>query len=482
MSTCPALFLWLLMTLPTLAALGLLYAGILRAEPCLRYNRAVLLLAPPLAALLPLLPRPDGVAAWLPAALGMGVGAALPAGAVGLPQATAIGTVGPVQEIAWAGWPWLLGAYGLGVALLLGRLAWRVVRLRKLARRLPTEIRPGYRLALTGGRLPTSSFGRTVFWDETAELTAAEAAAVLAHELAHVRQGHSLDVLWLEAWRAVLWVNPFAHWLLPAARLTHELLADRAAQVALASATADSLSYPTLLARLAARPWLRAAPLPLLLPFTFSFTLARLAMLQNPKSVRRWKQWLVLPVLSGLVLACPALAQTTPDSAAARLARRAKIRQDLVRQIEQAQRQLRQLNAGHTPSPGSKTIVINPNQADRVAARDGQKNRVYTYVEQFPELPTHGGQVAIVQTIQQNLKLPAGTAFVPGRVFATFTVGADGAVRDSKIVKGLADAQDAAVLAAIDQLPRFVPGRQDGQPVTVSFTVPITFAPRTLRY
>ncbi|MEJ7665914.1 MAG: M48 family metalloprotease [Hymenobacter sp.] len=116
-----------------------------------------------------------------------------------------------------------------GVGVLLGRLAYQGWRLHRATRHLPREARPGYTLAYTGGRLPTSSFGRTVFWDETAGLTPAEAAPVLAHELAHVRQGHSYDVLWLEIWRAALWPNPFAHLLLPALRLTHELLADQAA-------------------------------------------------------------------------------------------------------------------------------------------------------------------------------------------------------------------------------------------------------------
>jgi len=43
------------------------------------------------------------------------------------------------------------------------------------------------------------------------------------------------------------------------------------------------------------------------------------------------------------------------------------------------------------------------------------------------------------------------------------------------MVKGLTPAYDAATLAAISKLPRFVPGKQSGQAVAVSFTVPIIF-------
>jgi TonB family protein len=103
---------------------------------------------------------------------------------------------------------------------------------------------------------------------------------------------------------------------------------------------------------------------------------------------------------------------------------------------------------------------------------------VYAYVEQMPQLPGGGGQPAIVQAILSKIVYPKaapGETLPAGRVFASFTVDADGAVQGPKIVKGLSPAFDEAVLSAIKQLPRFEPGKQGGQPVAVSFTVPIQF-------
>nr|GFC48822.1 hypothetical protein [Tanacetum cinerariifolium] len=142
------------------------------------YNRAFLLLAPVLAALLPLLPRP-AMPLWLNspavaiAASKTGVAVLLPAGQI---------SQAPAPTAEWSAWTWLGAIYLAGVALGLGRLAWQAGRLWVLARRLPREVRPGYVLAYTGGRLPTSSFGRFVFWDETVGLPLAEELAVLAHE------------------------------------------------------------------------------------------------------------------------------------------------------------------------------------------------------------------------------------------------------------------------------------------------------------
>lgn len=93
----------------------------------------------------------------------------------------------------------------------------------------------------------------------------------------------------------------------------------------------------------------------------------------------------------------------------------------------------------------------------------------------MPQLPGGGGQQAILEAILHQLIYPAGHS-ESGQVFARFVVDADGSVGEPSIVKGLVDeAYDQAVLAAIRQLPRFEPGRQDGRAVAVSFTVPIEF-------
>lgn len=490
----PPLLVWLAGTWLPLGALWLLFRLGLRPERCFGYNRALLLLAPVVAAGLPLLPRP-ALPLWpWPAASQAGADGF----AVLLPT---LGVAGGVGNASWAGGPWLLGLYGAGVALGLGRLAWRLWQLRRATRALPRAPHPGYVLARTGGRLPTSSFGNTVFWDETAHLTAAEAASVLAHERAHVRQGHSYDVLWLEVWRAVLWLNPFAHLLLPALRLTHELLADREAATT-ASPTplfAAEVPYRALLARLTARGAVGAAYSSLLQPFTFSFTLIRLAMLQNQTPVRRWKQWLALPTLAGLFLvACqPDSVQPGPPPPPKLVEPATQIKFFSAEQKEVMRVRVREAlrndsiqHVGQDMSGERQTVYFMEDGTVRIAWGPKSLQRPqpggYTYVEQMPELPGGGGNVAIVQAIQQNLVYPKAYALVApgvgktsvqleGRVFVSFTVDAEGTMRDAKIVKGLSPAYDAAVVTAVQKLPRFTPGRQSGKPVAVSFTVPVQF-------
>jgi len=99
-------------------------------------------------------------------------------------------------------------------------------------------------------------------------------------------------------------------------------------------------------------------------------------------------------------------------------------------------------------------------------------------VEQLAQLRGGGGMRAIVDSIQRRVQWPqqdGNMLPLEGRVFASFTVEADGRITDVKTVKSLHPAFDEAVLVAIRGLKGFVPGRQNGRPVLNSFVVPITF-------
>ena len=101
-------------------------------------------------------------------------------------------------------------------------------------------------------------------------------------------------------------------------------------------------------------------------------------------------------------------------------------------------------------------------------------NQTRTYIEQLPE---GRGNPAIFRTIQHAVVVPAEIVpnALPRKVFVGFIVGPSGAVRDIKVVRGLKSACDAAALAAVRKRPRFVGGKLNGVPTSVSFTVPVLF-------
>ena len=128
---------------------------------------------------------------------------------------------------------------------------------------------------------------------------------------------------------------------------------------------------------------------------------------------------------------------------------------------------------GNTDAPDLSELSGN---GDKVV-EEVVENKVYTYVEQMPELPGGGGQGAIVAAIQKAVRYPpmALRNQVEGRIFASFTVNPQGDVTDVKVVKGLGSGLDEETIRAIKTLPKFRPGKQNGRAVSVSFTVPITY-------
>ena len=104
--------------------------------------------------------------------------------------------------------------------------------------------------------------------------------------------------------------------------------------------------------------------------------------------------------------------------------------------------------------------------------------KVYQYVEQMPAPP--GGMNALLQYIGKNIKYPpmALRNQVEGKVFVNFVVGPTGAISDVKVQKGIGSGCDEEAMRVIKGLPDWTPGKQNGRPVSVSFTVPVTFAIR----
>lgn len=116
------------------------------------------------------------------------------------------------------------------------------------------------------------------------------------------------------------------------------------------------------------------------------------------------------------------------------------------------------VSAARRADPPRQTATVTRVSTIPPVTRSGHK--VYVYVEQMPQLPGGGGLPALVQAVQSKMSYPkavAGETLPSGRAFVTFVVDADGTVQEATIVKGLSPAFDAAVVAAVQELPRLRP-------------------------
>ncbi len=84
----------------------------------------------------------------------------------------------------------------------------------------------------------------------------------------------------------------------------------------------------------------------------------------------------------------------------------------------------------------------------------------------------------IIKYITSNITYPkkARRKGVEGVVYVQFVIGPDGAVRDEKIAKEIGGGCGDEVLKMVKKFPNWVPGKMNGKPVSVRYTIPVTFA------
>ena len=124
--------------------------------------------------------------------------------------------------LAWGYWIALV-VISLSTLRMLLLFAQSASMLRR-ASRYPGQSAQGLRYCYTEGKEGPSTFFHWIFLPQS-EI----APAVLAHEEAHARQGHSWDILLVELWLCLFWWNPLAYAFRRSLRQVHEYLADAAA-------------------------------------------------------------------------------------------------------------------------------------------------------------------------------------------------------------------------------------------------------------
>ena len=102
--------------------------------------------------------------------------------------------------------------------------------------------------------------------------------------------------------------------------------------------------------------------------------------------------------------------------------------------------------------------------------------QVFTVVEQPASYP--GGEAELLKWISQNIQYPpmAAEEGAQGRVVVQFVVEKDGRVGHVNVVRGRHPELDKEAIRVVKSIKtRFVPGKNNGQPVRQWFTLPINF-------
>ena len=236
---------------------------------------------------------------------------------------------------------------------------------------------------------------------------------ILTHELAHVRNFHSMDILLIELLKVFFWFNPIVYVIKKIIISIHEFQADQSVVE-----KCDAKEYCTLLARVA----LQSADFPIANHFNNSLTFKRINMIKNVKERLHW--WRItssLAIILGLF------------------------------------------------------IFVSCKEEAKQNEEISSSNEVYATVDESAA-PSNGFE-DFYGFIGSNLKYPAQARQqgVEGKVFVVFVVNKDGSISDVSVVKGIGAGCDQAAIDVISSSPKWKPGKLGGLIVRQKFTVPIQF-------
>lgn len=329
---------------------------------------------------------------------------------------------------------WIGYLYLAGVVVLLVRLAVQAFSLYRLIVRMPEKEINGVRVKCLNDPSGPFSFFRWIFMNPAA-VKEDEISEILTHEMAHVKQHHSVDVLLAEMVSICCWMNPFAWLLKREVRLNLEFLADR--KVMEAGFATKSYQYHLLGLAYNHKYGLSNN-------FNFSHLKQRIIMMNKKKSNGAGHIKYALFVLPAFALLVAGNISCSQDAS----------------QTEDAKEEV--------------VAPVSP-EAKEAPADSTAKEEVFMVAEQMPEFP--GGMKEMLKFLQENVKYPENAMKnnVQGRVIVQFVIEKDGTPTEFKVLRSVDPDLDAEALRVMKAMPKWKPGMQKGQVVRVKFTVPVSF-------
>jgi len=188
--------------------------------------------------------------------------------------------------------PILFAVYGIITSLLIFKFTINLRTIFLKARNNPTIKNKNSTIVLIAEDLTPHSFLNYIFINRNDYNNGCIEQEILVHELTHVKQKHSFDILLIEVVQLAFWFNPFIFLYKKALQLNHEFLADEA----VINTCSDTAAYQYLLIEKANK---QSSP-DLTSQFNYSITKKRLIMMTRTKSFRSalCRKIAIVPILA----------------------------------------------------------------------------------------------------------------------------------------------------------------------------------------
>jgi protein TonB len=133
-------------------------------------------------------------------------------------------------------------------------------------------------------------------------------------------------------------------------------------------------------------------------------------------------------------------------------------------------------------NPGTETVEGNINGTDVIVetnetpeTNNEVTEKIYIWAEEMPKFP--GGDSELIKFFSQNLVYPeiAKRAEVEGKVILSFIVDKNGNIIDVEVAKSIGAGCDEEAMRVLSIMPRWIPGKQNGNPVLTRINIPVVF-------
>jgi protein TonB len=114
-------------------------------------------------------------------------------------------------------------------------------------------------------------------------------------------------------------------------------------------------------------------------------------------------------------------------------------------------------------------------QDHKVVVQEEKKPEIFSHVEVPPSFP--GGERELMKWLTENINYPviAAEQGIQGRVILRFVVGPDGSVGNVEVQRSLDPSCDKEAVRVVKKMPKWIPGKQNGNAVYVYYTLPVLF-------
>ena len=435
--------LYILKVSLSLAAFYMFYKLLCSRDTLHRFNRCLLLFILALSAVLPFMYIDLGIISH-EAAVEIGeLGAALEADPVEM-AATEDAPTPLWQRIPWQQIPWrmiLCGIYSVGLLVCLGHFLGSLLSIALLIRRSKRRVMAdGTILVAHNKAYGPFSWMRYIIVSE--QDLSDNFDMILAHERAHIRLGHSWDLLFVQLCATAQWFNPAAWLLKRELEAIHEFEAD-----------SDTLRQGFDARQYQLRLFEEAVGVKfntITNNFNNCSTKKRMIMMMK-RQTSPWARMKALFVLPVAFVAVTVISCTSPKE------KKTDANQEVVQQEQPAS------------APEIQVVTYAPQP------KEAEQGEIFQVVEERPQFP--GGDAELMKFLQQNVKYPkeAQEQGKQGRVIVQFVVNTDGSISNDTIVRSVDPSLDAEAVRIVRNMPNWTPGKQKGEPVRVRFTLPVTF-------